>query len=412
MIHPQPLRTLPTSTRHPVSATHDPTFAFGPTELASPDRRVNMVGMSDRWWFGTCVVLAAAACGAPPEPVPPVECQTAWAEEEARAFVEALVSGTQSDRTVWPGYTLRDGSYVLDAGPSETGGACVGLWRAGRAIAFASLADAPTLLTPLYGYYFNAEWHGAPDEPMLARAVQPPSWRTWLEGLGVESAIVMPVTVSGFPIALPAFVKVQLAVHEGFHVVVQAPRWYAATGAWPEWDRQPDRAGVRACYAASEGIKSIFAAERATLVQLVNHLLDRDSARACSTGAVFMMERTNRHAMLDGVHVARHDGTLASCSEAEAIMELEEGTADYASWTVLFDLGQTTRDRLIRRYEAQQDDMYYLTGAMQLHATQLMAPDRMEEISRSIIESRSVDDGSLTATLDRTLTSYCAVPPG
>ena len=88
-------------------------------------------------------------------------------------------------------------------------------------------------------------------------------------------------------------------------------------------------------------------------------------------------------------------------------MELEEGTADYASWTILYDLGQTSREALVRRYQAQQNDAFYLTGAMQLHAVQLMAPDRMAEVAREVAESPGPEDGSLTPVLGRTLEFYC-----
>lgn len=55
-------------------------------------------------------------------------------------------------------------------------------------------------------------------------------------------------------------------------------------------------------------------------------------------------------------------------------MELQEGTADYASWTLLYDLGQTSRERLIQKYQAVRNDVFYLTGAMQLHAVHSCIP--------------------------------------
>lgn len=354
-----------------------------------------------------CVLLG---CGVELEPAPPPECSAAWEAEAARAFVEVLESATRSERSIWGGYALADGAYVVDAGPPdspEAGGSCLGLWRAGRAIAFTHVDDELSLLTPLYGYYFDADWQGAPDEPYLERAAQPPAIRAWLEGHGVESAVVMPVRVEDFPFELPALVKAQLAIHEGFHVRVQAPRWFASAGAWPVWDLQPDRAGISACYTATDGVAAALESERESLVRLVEALLDGKRANACRAGAEFLERRAERYALLSDVTVALGDSTPGSCRQAEALMELEEGTADYASWTALYDLGLASREELIRRYRATQDELFYLTGALQLHAIQLMDPDDMLAITREINASPGPESGSITAVFGRALDAYC-----
>lgn len=367
-----------------------------------------------------CILLS---CGGQVEPVPPPACAAAWEAEDARAFVEILERATRSERPVWGDYSLADGAYVLDADPPEAApdapdaaasasdGACLGLWRAGRAIAFTHVPDEPSLLTPLYGYYFDAEWQGAPDEPYLERAAQPPAIRAWLEGHGVESAVVMPVRVEDFPIEIPALVKAQLAIHEGFHVRVQAPRWFASTGAWPVWDAQPDRAGVSACYTATDQVVAVLESERESLVELVESLLDGERANACRAGAEFVTRRGERYQRLSGVRVALGDGESGSCRQAEALMELEEGTADYASWTALYDLGLASRDQLTRRYRAAQDDLFYLTGALQLHAIQLMDPDGMLAITREINASPGPETGSIGSVFGRTLEAYCGGSP-
>lgn len=68
-------------------------------------------------------------------------------------------------------------------------------------------------------------------------------------------------------------------------------------------------------------------------------------------------------------------------------MELEEGTADYASWTILHDEGLATRDQLLARYGAQRAEVLHVTPAMQLDAASLMDPGGVESISRYIAES-------------------------
>ncbi len=352
-------------------------------------------------------VLAFTACGEPAPPTPSAACEPRWSAEPAAEFVDLLTRATETELRAWEGYDLGDAAYVLHAGASEAGRACLGVWRGGQAVAFAALPDPPTLATPLYGYHLPAEGDAAARERFTAAGRQPESVRSWLEEAGVDRATIMPVTFEDFPMELPTLVKVQVALHEGFHVQVQSPHWSGAATDWPAWDRQPDREGLAACYGATDDAAAAFAEERERLVATVESLLDGDVAAACEAGEAFLARRAARHRMLEDVRVARHDGTPGSCREAEAVMELEEGTADYASWAKLYELGHATREQLVRRYRAQQDDAFYLTGAMQLHATELMQPDRMAEATRRIANSTTSESGSITAAFETSLADYC-----
>lgn len=348
---------------------------------------------------------AGTASSAEDVPAPPEACQRAWSGEAARAFVSLLTDATGVPVPVWQGYDLADGAYVLHAGPSASGGACLGAWRAGEALSFVELPETPRLGTPLYGYHLpEGNYEAFGSNP----GSQPPSIRAWLADLGLERATVLPVEVPDFPIELSALVKVQLAIHEGFHVEVQSPRWAGAEAQWPDWDLQPDRGAVVSCYAESPEVEAAAADERRALLEHVQALLDGDAQRACHAGADFLARRASRRNLVAGIAVPRHDGTSGNCGEAEAIMELEEGVADYASWTKLFQVGLASRDRLVRRYSARQNDLYYLTGAMELHAVSLMAPDRVLAITEEIARSTAPLDGSLEAAFTRTLGAYCA----
>lgn len=351
--------------------------------------------------------LAFAACGEPAPPTPSAECEPLWSAEPAAEFVDLLTRATETELRAWEGYDLGDAAYVLHAGASEAGRACLGVWRGGKVVAFAAASDPPTLSTPLYGYHLPDEGGATARERSTDAGRQPESVRSWLEEVGVDRATIMPVTFDDFPMEIPTLVKVQVALHEGFHVQVQSPHWTGAADNWPAWDRQPDREELRACYGATDEVAATFAEERERLAVAVEALLDGEDAAACQAGEVFLARRADRYRMLEDVRVARHDGTPGSCREAEAIMELEEGTADYASWTRLHELGHATREQLLRRYRAQQDDAFYLTGAMQLHAVELMRPDRMAEVTRRIASSVAPDSGSLTSAFEASLTAYC-----
>ena len=333
---------------------------------------------------------------------PSAECEQAWAQAPARDLVELLANATSTQTPVWSGYGLADGAYVLHAGSSESGNACLGLWRGGRAQGFAALPDEPNLNTLLYGYHLPPE-----GNERLAEWAQPASIRTWLEKAGVERATLMPTEVDDFPFPLTALVKVQVALHEGFHVEVQSPGWAEGKTSAPVWDLQPDLKALQACYSGSPAVKKELEEERTALVSHVEALLDGDSARACSTGAEFLSRRASRRGLVEDIDVPRHDDTPGTCAEAEAIMELEEGAADYASWTALHELALVTREQLLGRYRADQSEIFYLTGAMQLHAASLMHPEPMSRLSQDIVESATPAEGSIEAVFGGVLASYC-----
>ena len=356
---------------------------------------------------GLLMALSACSSAPPPPPQPPAECVEAWEDPASREFLDLLLRATATDRPVWGSYSLGDGVYVIHPGPAEDGGACLGVFLAGETLAYHKLPEEPALLTPLYGYYFASEWYGGSDAGIVERSTQPASIQSWLEELGVESAVVMPVSVPDFPMEIPAIVKAQLAIHEGFHVVVQGPTWWAGEGEWPEWDLQPDREGTQVCFTSTPEVTQALDDERTALVDFVSALIVSDTTLACEAGADFLALRDARYALLDGVEVAQADGTPGTCEDAEILLELEEGTADYASWTVLHDLELVTDEQLIRRYRAIQRDVFYLTGAMQLHAVAAMSGDSMIQVTGGINTSAGPATGSMTSVLRRALDGFC-----
>lgn len=356
---------------------------------------------------GLVMALSACSTAPPPPPQPPAECMEAWEDPASAEFLDLLLRATGTDHPVWGSYSLGDGVYVIHPGPAADGGACLGVFQAGETLAYHTAPEEPALLTPLYGYYFASDWHGGSDAGIVERSTQPPSIKSWLEGLGIESAVVMPVSVPDFPMQIPAIVKTQLAIHEAFHVVVQGPTWWAGEGEWPEWDVQPDRAGTQACFTSTPEVAEALGEERAGLVDFVSALIGNDTTLACQAGTDFLALRDARYALLDGVEVAQADGTPGTCEDAEILLELEEGTADYASWTALHDLGLVTDEQLIRRYQAIQNDVFYLTGAMQLHAVAAMSGDSMIQVTRGINTSAGPETGSMTSVLRRALDAFC-----
>lgn len=339
---------------------------------------------------------------------PSVGCKVTWDDSTTIAFVQQLELATKDAHNVWKGYRLGDGAVVLHSGKSADSTECLGLWQNGSVTDYFTSEQAPKLTTPLYGYYLNFDdIKEGYENPLTTKSRQPEVISQWLTSLEVKSAVLMPTDFPQFPFEIPALKKMQLAIHEAFHVEVMIRYWYTDQGAWPAWDEQPDRSGLQNCYNTSDTLKQALNAEKDQLITLIELLLDNDKSAACQASRAFIKLREERYSMLTNVTVDRPDGTPCDCAEAENIMELEEGLADYASWTMLYDMGLSSREELIKRYNAVQNEPFYQTGAMLMHALALMNEGNTAEIIEEITSSASQAEGALLPIFKSELEAFC-----
>lgn len=341
-------------------------------------------------------------------PLPSGGCAAVWADSIAMDFVNQLELATKTRHRVWNGYQLGDGAVVLQAGKSADSTECLGLWQAGKVVSYREASEGPKLSTPLYGYYLNfPDAIAGHENPLTKLSQQPADISEWLKEFNVKSAVLMPVDFPKFPFKIPALMKMQIAIHESFHVEVMIRHWYTGKGAWPAWDEQPDRQGLQNCYSASEEVKQALQDERTKLVGLIDALLDDDKPAACLAGNEFLSLRARRYDLLKDVKINRQDETQCDCAEAENIMELEEGLADYASWTMLYDIGISSREQLLRRYNAIQNEPFYLTGAMLMHAVSLMNDGKVNSIISEIVNSSDHSTGAPFPVFEKEFARFC-----
>lgn len=377
-----------------------------PSGIGSARRTVPQRSGGSRLRMAALILLSASTAGCyRSDPVVPGECADAWAD--AAAFQRGLEEATVSLEPVWGEYRLADGAYVVHAGDTNDGRACLGIIRGGKTTAYWISDTAPTLSTPLYGYHFPWTGNGGPFDGLVESTRQPASIREWLTENEVPSAVIAPFDIEGFPFEIPLDMRVQVIVHEAFHVHVQSPRWLGTDGDWPAWDLQPDRKSVRTCYDADSTVTSLFEDERRALDSLVVGLLDGNRRVACAGADRFLATRQERYVLLDSVAVPDHEGEPLTCRTAETLMELEEGTADYASWSRLFHDGFFERDALLKRYRAIQAEPFYFTGAMQLHAIYLVDPDAFGEAVHEIVQSLDPETGAITRILEERVAAFC-----
>ena len=333
-------------------------------------------------------------------------CDSLWAASAAKEFVSVLAEATGTDHLVWPGYRLGDASYVLNAGQPDDSTYCLGLWRQGEPLSYLCARDVPNMLTPLYSYYLNYEQPSEIDSKYVETYQNAPDFTAWMNQHQIETAVYMPTDFPKFPFKIPAKTKVQLAIHEAFHIEVMLRKWYTGQGFWPSWDQQPDRLGVQNCYTLNESAQDLIEKEQELLALLIESLLDHKSADAIRLAEEFIGTRQRRFDLLKDVKVQLHDGEYGSCADAEALMEIEEGIADYASWVIMYDIDIADRTELLRRYRAQQKDLFYLTGCMLLHASLLMNEGGDQEIISKLVTAPSLMDGNLFQIFQYKLESY------
>ncbi len=339
---------------------------------------------------------------------PTCACDSLWKKENAAEVVRSLEGATATPELIWPGYNLHNTVFILSAGKTGNGDHCLGLWKAGRAVSYAQVRHTIGMLTPMYSYYLNYQGvDGLADDPYFTTAKNAPAFKQWMDKLNVESAVYLPVEFSKLPFKIPAIVKVQILIHEAFHIEVMLRHWYTKKGQWPNWDRQPDRKQLQTCYIFKDSARTLIQKELLVLSNMVEALLDGKKNEACRSGKEYLNARENRYKRLRDIEVRIENGDKADCQKAESIMELEEGMADYASWTLLYNTGKVSKKELLSRYRAFQNDHFYLSGCMLMHAITLMSKKPENKIMDEIIRSASVDKGSLLYIFSKTLTDYC-----
>ncbi|MGZ5221115.1 MAG: hypothetical protein ACXWC7_13595, partial [Chitinophagaceae bacterium] len=312
---------------------------------------------------------------------PDCACDSLWKKENTLEVVRLLEESTAGMAPVWREYNLGDASFILDAGQTSKGHHCLGLWKKGKAVSYARLRNTISMLTPIYSYYLNYKGiDSIPKDRYFTTAKNAPAFKQWMDEMNVESAVYLLVDFSKLPFTVPSIVKVQIAIHESFHTEVMLRYWFTKKGHWPKWDRQPDRQGVQSCYTFNDSARTFIQKELVILSNMVEALLDGKKDKTCSLGNEYVRAREERYNRIKSVKVKFEDGSGGDCRTAEAIMELEEGLADYGSWTLLYNTGKVSKEALLGRYRAMQNDHFYLSGNMLMHSITLVSKEPVNKI--------------------------------
>lgn len=189
-----------------------------------------------------------------------------------------------------------------------------------------------------------------------------------------------------------------LTVHEGFHLNLLFAKMmkHADAPMWPDWDQQPNRSKVgELCY-NSAAAKPLVERELKALLKAVKlGLLHRRFDLARQAAREFIAQRTVRYATLAEVRVPSYavkDGI--SCAQAEAIMELEEGMADFVGSNSVHKLGLINDAQLIEHLSGEGDsDLFYRFGNAQMTLVHAMKGAEISTITGRIARSAKWEDG-------------------
>jgi hypothetical protein len=97
-----------------------------------------------------------------------------------------------------------------------------------------------------------------------------------------------------------------------------------------------------------------------------------------------------------------------SCRQGEAVMELSEGLPDFVSWMASREAGIVSDEQVKQRFMAQQRDVFYLTGSMQLVVLRhLLGEGAFARLPQTIGGSASWREGELSAAIESALNDRC-----
>lgn len=373
-----------------------------------------IVQRSLRFALVTLPLLTTVACRATPGTALPSDprCAAALQRTDLQALLRALDT-VASLAPVWDGYSIRRHPVLLvarDTMPTRAdSGSCIVLWRhAGPAVTLRASAE-PRYSTPLYGF-FNGDSLGpraraGSQEALGGMRRVPADLFDPLRRLAVRRAVLLPVPPDlrrlgpvGTEIAKQpgrlTGIQADLAIHEGFHLHVQFPRWFdqPSDHPWPGWDIQPDRAALVArCYAAASDSLALRA-EHDALVSAFRALWvdsgGADTARAKRHLGAYVEARRARYARAARTRIAAGADSV-SCPVAEDVMELQEGATQWIGHSTSVRAGLNTTAGLDRSYANAQRERFYQTGAMQLWVLEAMrGRSGVRRITAAISRSR------------------------
>jgi len=295
---------------------------------------------------------------------------------------------------IWKNYRPENYTTVL-TNTEDSFGHCAVIIDPSQNIVEVPMANTFTFTNGLYNFYLGNQ--------SLAGSV-PVELDNFLKKKKISTALIY--NVIKFPESkdIPDYIAhlsgrddfhLNVIVHEGFHLNIKFANLSGdKTNPWPTWDLQPERDIGKNCY-SNEIAKPFWEKEKNALNAFVKILLlDRSNLKLAITAARdFIKIRKQRYESLKDIRVpSKFNPNGISCSEAESIMELEEGMADYLGTTASLVIGSMSPLQVIEHL-SDYHDWYYRSGLAQLLFIYKLAPEKALEITGKISNASIWENG-------------------
>lgn len=292
--------------------------------------------------------------------------------------------------SLWDDYRPETHTVILTS--LKTNADCAVVLKAGTRTDVLTLDLPLTMGNGLYDFQFI----GGNEHPGI---------QNFLRTTGVPRVLLLNLDGTKLAIPEPNAIRMgynhfdlDLTVHEGFHLNLMFAKMFKhpGAGAWPEWDHQPSRDKLGGLCYSSPKAKPLFDIEMKALVRAVKlALVDRRPDLAINAGREFIQRRAERYAALADVRVPSHSVAEGiSCAQAEAIMELEEGMADFLGVGTIHKLGLINDSQALEHVAVDSgDSSFYRFGSGQMLLVHALKGAEISEITGRIARSKSWEDG-------------------
>ena len=321
-------------------------------------------------------------------------CDAYLASSEVQDTQDLLRKLSALPRPIWGQYRLENHTIILTDSRAYPGCAVV----IDKMVAVKVDLESPvSFLNGMYEFYFS---------PVLVNF--PKALKAELERRGTVQALVYNTDrvfldkLLGHPTEFEKHLKGydtlhhHVMIHEGLHIFAQFPKWFGKPNyEWPSWDKQPDRGAVtQLCYQAPN-VKRIYEKEHKVLLSTFKLLFIFERPDLAKQAArEFLQVRQSRYLLLTNTTVpSRHDPKGISCAHAEAIMELEEGVADFVGNGTRMLIGELSPRQIAEASSMLQESSFYDFGFLQMMTIYGLKSSEIDSITSRIANSMTWTEG-------------------
>ncbi len=288
------------------------------------------------------------------------DCTPLYTSPKLAKFLMAYAQLQRLQVPLWRNFRTEHGTLVLT--DLEQAANCIVVLQNNKIFGRLKMASPIVLENGLLGFYMESKREAFPQELL-----------NYFKKSNIHIATVFSLSLLDNPSVQPQWSLkeyLNLYMHEDFHFRTTFPTdldvpWKTP---WPKWGQMPDRSKLAdLCYFNKLG-ESLFKMEHEAGVQMAKELIVLNNReRALARAREFISLRKMRYHALASVRVpSSYNPNGVTCEEGEAIMELVEGLAMYASDGAMFVLGIFNQNETVASINSYPEEWFYRAGLAQM----------------------------------------------